>query len=438
MKPIKTKTSNTDLLGFPSAAELGDDAEPVIDEKDNGRLKWVKTLVDLEDHVITPNVCANEDTKPEKIIEKYVLKLTETPLDKSKPLWDLHLINLRTSDAESVAIFRVHHSLGDGMSLVSLLLACTRQTANPDALPTIPALRKAKKQRGFGSFLMILFNTIVDVFRFILTALFLKDTQTPLRSPPGVEFTARRIVHRTVSLDDMKLIKNHLSATINDVALGVTQAGISRYLNRKYGELKKESVGSTEERNNLAKNIRFRTALLINLRPAGIKKMAEMMEKNSDAKYGNGIGFVLLPINIALRDDPLEYVREAKATVDRKKNSLEAIWNSTIVDAIPKLFGTERASKLSHTAVRHTTGSFSNLVGPLEEVSFYGHPIAFLAPGCYGLPQGLMINFQSYVNKMTMVLSVDETTVPDPDKLCDDIEESLELVKKAVMAAIMK
>uniref|UniRef100_A0A7N0U0D2 Diacylglycerol O-acyltransferase n=1 Tax=Kalanchoe fedtschenkoi TaxID=63787 RepID=A0A7N0U0D2_KALFE len=391
MKPIKTKTSNTDLLGFPSAAELGDDAEPVspssvvfhepdfnvhvvaimgiktqvdskvvkdklvdsllrnprfssiqvIDEKDNGRLKWVKTLVDLEDHVITPNVCANEDTKPEKIIEKYVLKLTETPLDKSKPLWDLHLINLRTSDAESVAIFRVHHSLGDGMSLVSLLLACTRQTANPDALPTIPALRKAKKQRGFGSFLMILFNTIVDVFRFILTALFLKDTQTPLRSPPGVEFTARRIVHRTVSLDDMKLIKNHLSATINDVALGVTQAGISRYLNRKYGELKKESVGSTEERNNLAKNIRFRTALLINLRPAGIKKMAEMMEKNSDAKYGNGIGFVLLPINIALRDDPLEYVREAKATVDRKKNSLEAIWNSTIVDAIPKLFGTE-------------------------------------------------------------------------------------------------
>lgn len=44
-----------------------------------------------------------------------------------------------------------------------------------------------------------------------------------------------------------------------------------------------------------------------------------------------------------------------------------------------------------------------------------------------------MINFQSYVNKMTIVLSVDEGTIPDPHQLCDDIEESLRLIKNAVM-----
>ena len=45
-----------------------------------------------------------------------------------------------------------------------------------------------------------------------------------------------------------------------------------------------------------------------------------------------------------------------------------------------------------------------------------------------------MINFQSYTNKMTIVLSVDEGTVPDPHQLCDDLEESLKLIKDAVQA----
>lgn len=45
-----------------------------------------------------------------------------------------------------------------------------------------------------------------------------------------------------------------------------------------------------------------------------------------------------------------------------------------------------------------------------------------------------MINFQSYINKMTIVLSVDEETIPDPHLLCDDIVQSLNLIKEAVVA----
>ncbi|PPS07361.1 hypothetical protein GOBAR_AA13286 [Gossypium barbadense] len=76
---------------------------------------------------------------------------------------------------------------------------------------------------------------------------------------------------------------------------------------------------------------------------------------------------------------------------------------------------------------------FSNLVGPLEEIGFYGHPMAFLAPSSYGQPHALMINFQSYMDKMTIVVSADEGTVPNPHQLCDDIVESLRLIKHAVV-----
>lgn len=68
---------------------------------------------------------------------------------------------------------------------------------------------------------------------------------------------------------------------------------------------------------------------------------ADMMEKDTEAKYGNWIGYVLLPFTIGIRDDPLDYVREAKATVDRKKHSFEAIFSFSIAEIVLKLFGTK-------------------------------------------------------------------------------------------------
>lgn len=45
-----------------------------------------------------------------------------------------------------------------------------------------------------------------------------------------------------------------------------------------------------------------------------------------------------------------------------------------------------------------------------------------------------MINFQSYANKMSIVLSVDEKTVPDPHQLIHDIIGSLKSIKDAVVS----
>ncbi|VVA27389.1 PREDICTED: O-acyltransferase [Prunus dulcis] len=351
----------------------------VVDEKNEGKMKWVRTEVDLDKHIIIPDLDPNMES-PDQFVEDYIYNLSKTTIDKSKPLWDLHLLNLKTSEAEGTGIFRVHHSLGDGTSLMSLLLACTRQISNPEALPTIPVKKKKNDDkrvfnRGFWWVLKFFWNTFADVFMFMLTALCLEDTKTPLKGPPGSEFNPRRFVYQTLSLDDMKLIKNAM---------------------------------------NLA--------------------LADMMEKNTEAKWGNWIGYVLLPFTIALRDDPLDYIREAKTTIDRKKHSLEAIYTFSIAELVLKLFGIKRASALSHRIISHTTMCFSNLVGPLEEIGFYGHPMAFLAPSSYGQPHALVINFQSYINKMTIVLSVDEETIPDPHLLCDDIVQSLNLIKEAVVA----
>ena len=188
-------------------------------------MKWVPTKVNLDDHIIIPEIDPNTPS-PDQFLENYAYNLSKTTIATTKPLWDLHLLNLKTSDAEAVGIFRIHHSLGDGTSLMSLLLACTRKLSDPDAPPTIPVKRIGSGSRSGRDgqcwwvgwvwvVLGLVWNTVMDVVRFVATAVFLKDTVTPIKGPPGAEFTPRRFVHRTVSLDDMKLIKNAMNMVSN-------------------------------------------------------------------------------------------------------------------------------------------------------------------------------------------------------------------------------
>lgn len=65
--------------------------------------------------------------------------------------------------------------------------------------------------------------------------------------------------------------------------------------------------------------------------------MMESDEKN-DVKWGNKLGYILLPFHIHEHNDPLEYVIKAKKVADRKKHSLEAIFTRFITEVTTKCF----------------------------------------------------------------------------------------------------
>ncbi|KAI3694722.1 hypothetical protein L1987_77692 [Smallanthus sonchifolius] len=48
--------------------------------------------------------------------------------------------------------------------------------------------------------------------------------------------------------------------------------------------------------------------------------------------------------------------------------------------------------------------------------------------------KALLIHVVSYMNKVLFVMSVDEETIPDPHKLCDDLEESLRNIKASAQS----
>ncbi|KAJ9167266.1 hypothetical protein P3X46_021930 [Hevea brasiliensis] len=396
--------------------------------ENGGEMRWVKIEVNLDNHVRVPVLDPNMES-PDKFVEDYASNLSKTTISKSMPLWDVHLLNVKTSEAESTVIFRIHHSLGDGISLMSLLFSCSRKASDPEALPTIQTIKRRNPSNPgrltslqfllkLWWLVLLCWNTIVDVLILLGTIFFLEDTKTPLKGTLPLGLAQRRFVHRTISLDDVKLVKNAMGTTINDVMVAITQAGLSSYLNRSMTYNK----GAEKNNNNLPNNIRLRAALVGNIRPsAGIQ--------DSKARWGNHIGCVLFPFTIALREDPLDYIRVAKVTGHRKKSTLEAKFTYSMVKFSPKCF-----TNMISSFPNRITLWFSNVPGPEEEISYFGHPVAFIALGVYGQPNALVIHVVSYANKMKITLSIDENIISDPHQLCDDLQNSLDLMKNAVIS----
>ncbi|CAO1947948.1 unnamed protein product [Urochloa humidicola] len=415
----------------------------VLDESEkDARPKWVRTAVNLDNHIIVPELDpAATSANPDKALEDYVSSLSSRPMDQSVPLWEFHVLNFPTSEAAAAVALRVHHSLGDGVSMLSLFMACTRSAADPDALPSLPPARRragpvyavpstggalldalAALAAWVVALLVLAWHTAVDVALFFATAVsLLGDARTVLKGEEGTEFRPRRFVNRTLSLDDIKFVKNTMSCTVNDVLLGITSAALSRYYFRRTGE-------------SDCKSVTVRSAVLVNLRPTpGLQTLASMMETGKDkgAGWGNKIGYMLIPFHLARHNDPIEYVRRATKVARRKKSSMESVFTFWSGDMVLKLFGIKAAAALCYGMFTHTTLSFSNMVGPTEQVVFCRKPIVYIAPGTYGHPHALTIHYQSYMNNVKLVLSVDESRFPDCHQLLDDFAESLRLIHEA-------
>ncbi|ESQ27987.1 hypothetical protein EUTSA_v10018486mg [Eutrema salsugineum] len=392
-----------------------------------GKARWIPTKVNVEEHVIVPEIDPNIEN-PDEFLEDYTSNMALSPMDMSKPLWEFHLLKLKTSNAESIAIARFHHSLGDGMSLMSLLLACTRKTCDPEALPTFVAPKKSKAKNACWSLvawlwfiLRLMFHTCIEVIKAMVIICFAGDTTAYLMGKPGVTLSTNKFIHRIISLDEVKNVKNALNMTVNDVLFGMVQAGLSRYLNQRY------DLETTLKTRKTIYGVVF-----FNLRPnKDIEDLANMMAKGSKCRWGNSIGYVLIPLWMKSEDDILEYVRQAKTTMDRKKLSLEPLFSFGLLKLTMEVFGLTALKNLVKRIFGSTTVVFSNVVGPVEEISFFGHQISYIAASTFGIPQALVISIQSYVDKLIININVDLDVIPDPHHLCDLIIEALGMMSSA-------
>uniref|UniRef100_A0A8I6YFE4 Diacylglycerol O-acyltransferase n=1 Tax=Hordeum vulgare subsp. vulgare TaxID=112509 RepID=A0A8I6YFE4_HORVV len=358
----------------------------------DGTLRWVRTTVDLDYHVIYPKLdTVDVEVNPDLAVEDYVASLSTKPMDHSRPLWEFHILDFPTSEATATAVMRVHHSLSDGISLLMLLLYCAQSAADPSKPPVLPPLPartgalyvQPRPPLSVGSlafamwlwsFVLLAWYTMWDAASFVCTILFWKDTHTLFTRTDNTNRRQKRIVHRGLSLDDVKFIKD----AMNCECVSMIQSG-----------------------------------------------------KGNDVKWGNQLGFIILPVQIAMHRDPLDYVRKAKNTTGRKKSSLEVAFIHVVAEVFFKVFGRKAGAYIIHRLFSNTTMMLSNMIGPAEQVELCGHPVVFIAPSQYGLPQAINVNFKSYVNIVRVVLAMDEAQFPHGHELLDDFVDSLRRIKDA-------
>ncbi len=379
-------------------------------------------------------------------LQELVSDLMSTPLDFTKPPWQMHLVE---NFGEGCAVIvRLHHAVADGMALIYVLLSLTDMT--PEASLNHPAVVEEPKAAGArGGMVGALFKQAGSTLRTTrrLTGRVVNEGLETLSNPSramdlaiqgtDAAVAAGRLVFRTpdpptifrgelgvskraawskpLRLKEVKAIKSITGTTVNDVLIAAMVGGLRRYM---------------LARNQTVDGLNFRAAVPVNLR-----KQEEM------GTLGNkfGIVYLSLPVGIA---DPFDRLQVIHKRMDELKNTPEAAVAIGILNAIGMSPPEVQAQSVSMFASK-ATAVMTNVPGPPIPLYLAGKKIENLM---FWVPQAgrvaLGISILSYAGKVYLGVNTDTGLVPNPDEIInyfyEEFEALLDLVRQIEEEAAAK
>lgn len=170
--------------------------------------------MEVEEHVKDPILPSDLTTEKYKAyFDEYLTKISMEEFRPDKPLWEAHLFRYPTSAAAAgTMILKLHHSLGDGYSLMGVVLSCLHTASDSNIPLTFPSRRRRPIHDGVLKSLSrvasAVCRTASDLGQSVLKG---GDEETPIRSGrEGVESMPMTTFTMSFSLDDIKKIKTKL------------------------------------------------------------------------------------------------------------------------------------------------------------------------------------------------------------------------------------
>ncbi|KAK3414679.1 hypothetical protein EUGRSUZ_H00012 [Eucalyptus grandis] len=373
----------------------------VMGEK--GARKWKKVGVNMENHVHVPSFSSSKGSSSpsenDSFLKSYISQIAMQPFPQGQPLWEIHIINCPTSEAQGTLIFKLHHALGDGYSLVGALLSCLQRADDPSLPVTFPSVKKFssanKVDRTIGLRKVVsrcfspLVNTVRDFGWSLLKSTCVKDDLSPIRY--GSEsFRPFSVSTVTFSLDHIKEIKSRLRVTVNDVILGVIFLATRLYMQR------------VSTNSNLSTNS---TALvLLNTRN---------LRDYKTSPWGNHFAFLHVPIpkvkpSDSQFSDPLKFVHKTHEVIKRKRSSFGVILTGKLLEIMQKCRNAEAVAKHISGTLRNSSMAISNLIGPTDKLSLANHPLKGMYYTVAGTPESLRITIFSYAGNLRVAVGAEQ------------------------------
>jgi diacylglycerol O-acyltransferase len=353
-------------------------------------------------------------------------------LDRSKPLWELWLVQGLENNRFAL-INKTHHSLVDGVSGVDLttVLFDTSPTPTPisgeDWTPNVEpsgATLVAEGLKGLVATPAELARRALDAARRPReTASELKEAAeglggiawqlinppptTPLNAPIGPH---RRVLWLRFELADLKSIKNSLGGTVNDAFLTIVSGALGRWL-RRHG---------------------VRTD---GLELRGIVPVSIRADEKRGA-LGNQITAMLGPLPV-YATDPVERMRIVTEAMKGLKQSKQAVGAETLTRiqgfAPPTILA--QASRLNFSTRAYNL-LVTNVPGPQFPLYLLGREMEELAPVPFLAPErALAVAIMSYNGSVDIGLMGDYDAMSDLDAFGADVEASVAELLEAAKAA---
>lgn len=321
-------------------------------------------------------------------LEELISDLLSTPLDRTKPLWQMHFVE--GYEGGTAVVVRLHHCIADGVALVALMISLTDEgegiepqvvgtpSAPPPTGPIDAARRLATEAAALGKMLLLP-----------------SDPHTALRGELG---TRKAVAWSDpIPLATLKTIARASGAKINDVLSAAVSGALRGYL-----------VSRGETRDDLT----IRALVPVNL------------QGYREGDFGNHFGLVFC--GFPLHPSPaLERVRGMKRNMDEAKASPDAVVALGVLAAMGVA-----SSEIEHIGVNIFTAKASllmtNVPGPPVRIHIAGRELSSVvvwAPVSGALSLGCSLI--SYGGFVRLGVSADVRVVPDPHVIVRAFEREI-------------
>ena len=370
-------------------------------------------------------------------LERFVADLASTPLNPSRPLWEMHLVD--TSIGGQALVTRIHHSIADGIALVGVLLSMADDSPQP--LPR-STRKTARNDEGHDPFWFGMWRPATDAmlngirlstnlwakYVGLVTnplqaleysrlgtaiageigklALMPDDSPTRFKGKPG---TSKRVAWSApISLPEVKAVGRVLGCSVNDMLLSAAAGALRGYL---------------ADKGDAVEGVEIRALVPVNLR-----------RPQDQGQLGNRFGLVALELPVGI-ENPLARLYATRDRMLALKDSMQAPLTLAILGAVgmaPKI----AQAKVLDLLASKATAVMTNVPGPQQALYVAG---ARLRQPLFWVPQsgdiGMGVSILSYDNRVQFGLITDKGLVPDPEQVVARFASEFE---KLLMLVLME
>jgi WS/DGAT/MGAT family acyltransferase len=353
-------------------------------------------------------------------LQEFAGELMARPLDRSRPLWELHVID---GYGDGMALVtRMHHCIADGIALTRVLLSLTDEQPDLDIAQPIAEVNghglrdllvapahagRHLAAAGLHEALHAIAHPRSEIASLASEGSADARALAKLLLTSGDEktvFTGELGVTRKVTwsdsfpLDSVKAIAHATGTTVNDVAVAALTGALHDYLVR---------------RDTVVDEIRAMV-------PFNLRALDEPLPR----ELGNRFGLVYLPLPVGI-DDPAERLAAVHRRMDEIKHSPEGAISYGILGTIGRT-PPQVEQRLLDLFSAKASAVMTNVPGPRRPVWFAGVKvtgvIAWVPTAGTG---GVGVSIFSYAGGLTVGFQVDAGLVPDPDTIVAAFEHEM-------------